>query len=62
MRKILRAVLPDALILAGGGAVVYGVGRIYQPLGWIVGGLMLLVVGFFAAYIVLAAKKGKAPS
>lgn len=36
---------PDSLMVAGGGAVSYGAGLVYQPAGWIVAGVLLIVAG-----------------
>jgi hypothetical protein len=36
---------PDALMLAGAGAISYGAGMIYPPLLWIVGGALAIAVG-----------------
>jgi len=41
--------VPDAVMLAGAGAISYGAGLIYVPAGWIVGGVFLLTVGWMAA-------------
>jgi hypothetical protein len=40
---------PDALMLAGAGAVSYGAGLVYAPAGWIVAGLFALVGGVILA-------------
>lgn len=47
------ASLPDALALAGAGAVSAGAGMVYAPAGWIVGGLFALSAS------VLIARGGK---
>lgn len=40
---------PDALMAAGAVAVSYGASLVYQPAGFIVGGLFLLVAGWLTA-------------
>lgn len=40
---------PDALMASGAGAIAYGAGQVYQPAGWIVGGVLLLTAGVLAA-------------
>lgn len=37
----------DVLFLAGCACVVYGVGLVYGPAAWIVGGTAAAVLGFF---------------
>ena len=41
--------LPDAMMVAGAGAVSYGAWLVSQPAGFVVGGLLLLLGGFLAA-------------
>ena len=41
--------LPDALMTAGAGAVAYGASLVYQPAGYVVGGLFLLAAGWLLA-------------
>lgn len=36
---------PDAVTVAGGGLLSVGMAMVYPPLGYIVGGLLLLAVG-----------------
>jgi hypothetical protein len=48
MRK-LQPLLPDALIVAGVGAVAYGAWLILPAAGFIVGGAILLTLGIRAA-------------
>jgi hypothetical protein len=38
--------LPDALMVAGAGAVSFGAGRVFEPAGWIVAGVFALVGGW----------------
>lgn len=38
-------ILPDLLVVAGAGALLYGIQAIYPPAAWIVGGLALLALG-----------------
>jgi hypothetical protein len=40
---------PDLLALGGAGAISYGAGLIYEPAGYIVGGVMALSIGVLAA-------------
>lgn len=41
--------MPDALMAGGAGAVSYGASLVYQPAGFMVGGLFLLVAGWLTA-------------
>ena len=47
--NVTAAWLPDALMVAGAGAVSAGAGMVYAPAGWIVGGVFTLVAGYMAA-------------
>ena len=47
--KMLKSLLPDALLLAGTAAVSYGAWLVHQPSGFIVGGALLLLAGFLTA-------------
>lgn len=38
---------PDAMMVAGTGVVSYGAWLVYEPAGFIVGGVLLLVGGYF---------------
>ena len=49
MKKMLEAVAPDALLVAGAAGVSIGAGQIYLPAGFIVAGLLLLVAGVLCA-------------
>lgn len=40
---------PDALMAAGAGGISYGAWLVYQPAGFIVGGLLVLTAGVLAA-------------
>lgn len=51
-RAAAVGLLPDALLIAGAAAVAGGAGMVYEPAGYIVGGLFALAAG------VLLAKKG----
>jgi hypothetical protein len=44
--KWLGAQVPEALLLGGAAAVTYGVGSMYRPAGWVVGGLLALAAGW----------------
>ena len=48
-RAVAASWLPDALMVAGAGAVSAGAGMIYQPSGWIVAGVFALVAGYMSA-------------
>jgi len=39
----------DATALAGGGLIAYGAGMVYPPAGFIVGGVLMIVVAFLSA-------------
>jgi hypothetical protein len=41
--------VPDALMASGGAAVAYGASLVYQPAGFVVGGLFLLAAGWLTA-------------
>lgn len=41
--------LPDAMLVAGAGAVSFGVGQVHQPSGVIVAGLFSMVAGWLMA-------------
>ena len=38
---------PDALMIAGAGGISYGAWLVYEPAGFIVGGLMAMAAGWF---------------
>lgn len=38
-------ILPDALMIAGGSALVYGVHAIYAPAAWILAGAAAIAIG-----------------
>ncbi|WP_367847016.1 hypothetical protein [Rhodoferax sp. WC2427] len=46
---VAAAWLPDTFIACGGASLVYGVGLIYLPAGYIVGGVLALVGGVLMA-------------
>ena len=48
-RAVAAGWLPDALMVAGAGAVSAGAGMVYQPAGWIAGGVFALVAGWLTA-------------
>lgn len=37
---------PDLLLVVGAGSVSYGAGMVYEPAGWMVGGLFALAAGW----------------
>ncbi len=45
----IAGLVPDALMVAGTGAVAYGTWMIYPPAGFIVGGVLTVVGGILAA-------------
>jgi hypothetical protein len=47
--KMLRELLPDALMLSGACAISFGAGQMYLPAGWIVAGGFAFGVGWLAA-------------
>lgn len=49
--RTLAGWVPDALMVSGAGAVSAGAGLIYQPAGWIVGGLFALAAGYRLALV-----------
>jgi hypothetical protein len=52
VKTIIKKLVPDApevFLVAGGGAVCYGVWMIYAPAGFIVGGMFMLVGGWLGA-------------
>jgi hypothetical protein len=52
VNKIVKSLLPDALMVAGAAAISYGAWLIYQPTGFLVGGGFLLAGGVMAARVV----------
>lgn len=40
---------PDALMVAGAGAVSFGAGQVYVPAGWIAAGIFALVAGILGS-------------
>lgn len=47
--KVAAGWVPDALMASGGAAVAYGASLVYQPAGFVVGGVLLLAAGWLAA-------------
>lgn len=47
--KVAGAALPDALMVLGAGGVSFGAWLVYQPAGFIVGGLFTLAAGVLLA-------------
>ena len=41
-----RETVSDILVILGSTCVVYGAWMIFHPLGWIVGGLFCIVLGY----------------
>jgi hypothetical protein len=48
--------VPEVLLLGGAGAVTYGAAQVYRPAGWLVGGLLAVVLGWRLGRSVPAAK------
>jgi len=46
----MKAMLPDVLMVAGGGAASFGVGMVHLAAGVIVAGVFLLVAGVLLAW------------
>ena len=51
MKKLLADLLDDALLLLGGGCVLYGMALWNVPAMWIVGGLMLIFLAMMIGYV-----------
>lgn len=51
-RSAAVGLLPDTLLVGGAAAIAAGAGMVYEPAGYIVGGLLALTAGY------LLAKKG----
>jgi hypothetical protein len=49
LKMAASSYLADALLIAGVGLVSYGAWLVYEPAGFIVGGVILLAGGFRAA-------------
>lgn len=49
MKRIIKDWLPDMLMLGGAGAVSYGVGLVYAPAGYVMGGAFSLAAGWLLA-------------
>ena len=47
--KRFTGMLPDALMIAGAGAVAFGVGLVHVPAGFVVAGLFMLGAGWLLA-------------
>lgn len=52
---------PDVLLLGGAGAVSYGAWLVYVPAGFIVGGVLVMVLGYRAALRSHSTAQGAAP-
>ena len=42
----MRTLLYDLFGIAGAGMIVFGLAQMYEPLAWVVSGLLLAVVGW----------------
>ncbi len=49
MKKLIKSLVPDVLMTVGAGAIAYGAWMIYQPAGFVIGGLFVLVIGVLGA-------------
>lgn len=47
--KTIRAMIPDALMIAGSALIAYGAYQIFEPAGFIVGGALACYGGYQAA-------------
>ena len=47
--KLAKGWSPDALMASGAGGIAYGTWLVYQPAGFIAGGVLLLTAGVLAA-------------
>ena len=47
----LKKLIPDALLLAGAAALVYGAWLVYAPAGWIVAGALAIYAGLQLARV-----------
>ncbi len=41
--------LPDILMMSGASGISYGAALVYEPLGYVVGGVFALIAGWFLA-------------
>lgn len=41
----MKKIMPDVLIVAGAGSLSYGAWSAWPPMGWLVGGTLLIVAG-----------------
>lgn len=49
MKKIVTSIVPDTLMIAGAAGLSYGAWLIYEPAGFLVAGLLVLVAGILSA-------------
>lgn len=49
LAKVATSWSPDALMAAGAGGIAYGSWLVYEPAGFIVGGVLMLTAGVLAA-------------
>ena len=45
----IREVVADVVVVVGSGLVSYGAWSVYEPIGFIVGGIMVIGLGIFVA-------------
>lgn len=48
-QRVARASLPDVLMIVGAALLSFGAWQVYEPAGFIVGGVLLLASGIMAA-------------
>lgn len=51
MKKLFISNLPDLLMIAGAGTLSYGAWLIYEPAGFLVGGVLFLTAGIMTARV-----------
>lgn len=51
MRKVLKALLPDALLVVGAASIAFGAWLAYPPAGYFVGGALAIIAGLKLASI-----------
>jgi len=51
VKSLLQSMLPDALMVAGTACVSYGAWLVYEPAGFIAGGVLLVTAGVLTARV-----------
>jgi hypothetical protein len=49
VKKLIISILPDVLMLSGACGVSYGAWLVYEPAGYLVGGVLLMTAGILGA-------------